>query len=181
VEERLMPKIRLKSQAGKSTSIDLQRSGNGFTAKIDDDSVECSFELDASSSGVLRLGDRVFPCHFVRKNTHIEVWVSGQTYVFEVESAKGRASQAAAGSLAEEILAPMPGTVLRIEVKKGETFAAHQPLIIMESMKMEMTLSAPHAGRIAKIACAVGELVPMGKVLAKLQAIENHVDISVKS
>jgi biotin carboxyl carrier protein len=182
VEERLMPGIRLKSQTGESIPIDLQHNGgDAFTARIDDDSVEGSFELSTSTSGVLRLRDRVVPCHFVRKNSDIEIWVGGQTYVFEAESAKGRASQTAPGSLAEEILAPMPGTVLRIDVKEGETFAAHQPLIIMESMKMEMTLSAPHAGRIARIACAVGELVPMGKVLAKLQAVENSADIPVKS
>lgn len=176
-----MPAIRLKSPAGESISIDVQRSGKGFVAKIEGDSVDGIFESCGSSSGVLRLGDRVLPCHFVRQNSRIEVWVDGQTHVFEVESAKGRASNTAAGSLAEEILAPMPGTVLRIDVKEGDVFAAHQPLIIMESMKMEMTLSAPHAGQVAQIACAVGELVPMGKVLAKLQAIQNNADVSVKS
>jgi biotin carboxyl carrier protein len=177
-----MPVARLTSQTGEPISIELQcDGGHNFTAKVDDDSVKGSFEADSSSSGVLRLGDRVMPCYFSRKNARIEVWIDGESHIFDVESAKGRASLAAAGPLAEEILAPMPGTVLRVEVKEGETFAAHQPLIIMESMKMEMTLSAPHAGRVAHIGCAVGELVPMGKVLAKLQPVENDAHVPVKS
>ncbi len=177
-----MTELRLTSATGESINVELQRgTGNTFAAKINNDSVEGSFQVDSLSSGVLRFGDRVVPCYFARKNSRIEVWLGGETQVFEVAGAGGRSTVAAAGPLAQEILAPMPGTVLRIEVQTGETFVAHQPLIIMESMKMEMTLSAPHAGRVAHIACTVGELVPMGKVLAKLQAIENDAVVSVKS
>ena len=177
-----MATIRLASTTGESIHVDLQRGiGNAFVARIGDDAVEGSFEAATPASGVIRLGDRVVPCYFARKDSRIEVWVGGETHAFELVSAKGRSAVAAAGPLAQEILAPMPGTVLRIDVRAGDTFAAHQPLIIMESMKMEMTLSAPHAGRVAHVSCTVGELVPMGKVLAKLQAMENDAHVRVKS
>ncbi|KAB2945072.1 MAG: acetyl-CoA carboxylase biotin carboxyl carrier protein subunit, partial [Phycisphaerae bacterium] len=49
---------------------------------------------------------------------------------------------------AVEVKAPMPGTILKILVKPGDVVTAHQPLVVMESMKMEMTLSASGAGRV---------------------------------
>ena len=63
----------------------------------------------------------------------------------------------------------MPGTILQLKVKAGDTVEANQPLIIMESMKMEMTLSAPYAGWVAAINGQEGQLVDMGTLLVKLE------------
>ena len=49
---------------------------------------------------------------------------------------------AAVGSL----LAPLPGTVVRVEVVVGETVAAGDVLVVLEAMKMEHTMRAPHDG-----------------------------------
>jgi 3-methylcrotonyl-CoA carboxylase alpha subunit len=66
-----------------------------------------------------------------------------------------------------DLTAPMPGTVLKVLVAPGQRFEAHAPLVVMESMKMEMTLSAPHAGRVGMIECRPGQLVAMGAVLMR--------------
>lgn len=177
-----MARIQLKSGSDEPISVEVQLSaGDQFVGKVNEDRVEGAFQRLGGGSGLLRIGHRALPCYFARKDSRIEVWLGGETYTFEVLGTKGRNTSAAASHIAEEILAPMPGTVLKIEIKVGETFAAHQPLIIMESMKMEMTLSAPHAGRVTQIGCAVGELVPMGKVLARLQPLESDADVSVQS
>ena len=176
-----MARIQLKSWTGESITVEVQLgAGHQFVGKVDDDRMEGAFQR-LGGGGLLRFRHRVMPCYFTRKDSRIEVWIGGETYYFEVLSAKGRSTAAASSAIAEEILAPMPGTVLRIEVKAGDAFAAHQPLIIMESMKMEMTLSAPHAGRVAQVACTVGELVPMGKVLAKLKPMESDANVSAKN
>jgi acetyl/propionyl-CoA carboxylase alpha subunit len=170
VEERLMPTIQLKSGAGEAIAVELRRDAGGhFTGRVDEQQVEGRFQELADGQWILRIGHHVMPCHCIRRDARIEVWLGGETYVFEMARPKGRGSHTEAGGVAEEILAPMPGTVLRINVKPGDRFEAHQPLIIMESMKMEITLSAPHAGRVSEIRCRVGELVAMGSVLAKLE------------
>ncbi len=177
-----MARLQLRSGTGEPITVEVQFGvGNQFVGKVDDDRVEGTFQKLDDVGGLLHIGQRVMPCYFVRKDSRIEVWLEGETYSFEVLSAKGRSAAAASSQIAEEILAPMPGTVLRIEVKAGESFVAHQPLIVMESMKMEMTLSAPHAGRVAQISCVVGELVPMGKVLAKLKPMESDANVSAKN
>ncbi|HEY3002353.1 MAG TPA: biotin/lipoyl-containing protein, partial [Kribbellaceae bacterium] len=72
------------------------------------------------------------------------------------------AAHVAAGSL----LAPMPGTVIRIAVREGDRVAKGQPLLWMEAMKMEHTIAAPADGIVAELPVSPGEQVEVGAVLA---------------
>ncbi|KAA0021332.1 ATP-binding protein [Antrihabitans cavernicola] len=72
------------------------------------------------------------------------------------------ASQLAAGSL----VAPMPGTVVRLGAAVGDTVGAGKPILWLEAMKMEHTIAAPVAGRITDLAVSVGQQVEVGQVLA---------------
>jgi biotin carboxyl carrier protein len=58
-------------------------------------------------------------------------------------------------------------------VAQGDTFAAHDPLVVLESMKMEMTLSAPAPGQVTAVRCAPGDLVEMGATLLQLTERED--------
>ncbi len=72
------------------------------------------------------------------------------------------ADQVATGSL----LAPMPGTVVSVAVEVGAEVAAGQPVLVLEAMKMQHTVSAPHDGVVAEVAVAAGAQVAAGDVLA---------------
>jgi propionyl-CoA carboxylase alpha chain len=61
--------------------------------------------------------------------------------------------------------APMPGTVVRVEVAEGDEVAEGQTLVILEAMKMEHTLRAPHAGTVTEVRCAPGNQVDADAVL----------------
>jgi propionyl-CoA carboxylase alpha chain len=67
------------------------------------------------------------------------------------------------------LLSPLPGSIVRIAVEPGEEVAAGQPLVVLEAMKMEHTISAPHGGRIAEVRVAEGEQVEGGRVLVVLE------------
>jgi biotin carboxyl carrier protein len=67
--------------------------------------------------------------------------------------------------------APMPGRVLRIAVAEGETVAEGQPMLVMEAMKMEHTLRAPHTGVVAEVRCRVGDQVEAGETLLVISEI----------
>ena len=64
-----------------------------------------------------------------------------------------------------QVLAPMPGAVLRIDVAEGERVEAGQALGVLEAMKMEFTLRAPHPGVVAEVAVAAGDQVGLGERL----------------
>ena len=72
------------------------------------------------------------------------------------------AEQVAAGSL----LAPMPGSVIRIAVAQGDTVTAGQPILWLEAMKMQHQINAPAAGVIAELPVHAGQQVEVGAVLA---------------
>jgi 3-methylcrotonyl-CoA carboxylase alpha subunit len=66
------------------------------------------------------------------------------------------------------LVAPMPGRIIAVLAKAGDSVARGAPLIVMEAMKMEHTITAPSAGVIDKVLCAVGEQVKEGVELLQL-------------
>jgi 3-methylcrotonyl-CoA carboxylase alpha subunit len=73
------------------------------------------------------------------------------------------------------LTAPMPGRIIAILAKPGDTVVRGAPLIVMEAMKMEHTMTAPVAGRIARVLCSVGEQVKEGAELLAFDATPTGV------
>ena len=67
--------------------------------------------------------------------------------------------------MATNVNAHITGTVWKIEVKEGDDVSEGQTCVILESMKMEMPVEAPAAGKVEKIRCAEGQAVNKGDVL----------------
>jgi acetyl-CoA carboxylase biotin carboxyl carrier protein len=70
--------------------------------------------------------------------------------------------------MATQVTAHITGTVWKIEVKVGDAVTEGQSCVILESMKMEMPVEAPAAGKVASIACKEGQAVSEGDVLLVL-------------
>lgn len=68
------------------------------------------------------------------------------------------------------LLAPMPGSVIRVGAAVGDTVTAGQPLIWLEAMKMEHTIAAPEDGVLAELNVAAGQQVEVGAVLARVES-----------
>ncbi|MUL46292.1 ATP-grasp domain-containing protein [Mycobacterium sp. CBMA293] len=86
----------------------------------------------------------------------------GSTALHEVERFPNPNSFQEAGSL----LAPMPGSVVRVEVAEGTEVSAGTPIVVLEAMKMEHTVRAPADGLVTSISVAAGDQVDSGQVLA---------------
>ncbi|RWC91065.1 MAG: acetyl/propionyl/methylcrotonyl-CoA carboxylase subunit alpha [Mesorhizobium sp.] len=93
---------------------------------------------------------------------HITVFEGAVAYTFTVPDPLARSDEAAAAS--GSLRAPMPGLVKLVRVAKGDAVIKGQILLILEAMKMEHTIAAPHDGVIAEIA-GEGSQVTDGAVL----------------
>ena len=71
---------------------------------------------------------------------------------------------------AGSLLAPMPGSVVRVHAAEGDTVSAGQALVVLEAMKMEHTVAAPGDGVLGELRVAAGDQVETGQVLAVVEA-----------
>ena len=71
--------------------------------------------------------------------------------------------------MAKQIVAPMPGKIIDILVKEGETVLEYQDVLILEAMKMENAIPAPEAGKIKEIKVKKDDIVATRQVLIELE------------
>ena len=107
---------------------------------------------------------RVYRVHHVGTDTYVDA-SDGSTALSETPRFGDPAKLAPAGSL----LAPMPGLVLRVLAEPGAVVTMGQPILVLEAMKMEQTVSAPADGVLAELRAKAGEQVSTGQVLAILE------------
>ena len=80
-----------------------------------------------------------------------------------------RHEQVASGAGADKVLAPMPGRVVVVKAAAGDTVETGQELMVLEAMKMELSLKAPRAGVVAEVRASAGDFVDADAVLVVLE------------
>jgi propionyl-CoA carboxylase alpha chain len=107
-----------------------------------------------------------------RHRTHVlrigpRVWVQGPDGDVAL-TARPRFPEAERDVIAGGLIAPMPGKVIAVEVAAGELVAQGQLLMIIEAMKMEHRITAPHAGTVDEVRAHPGDQVTGGDLLVVL-------------
>ena len=112
-----------------------------------------------------------------------KVTLNGRTYEIEVEAGKAMclaeyeaivpsapAAPVAAAPVAggEVVAAPMPGTILKVNVQPGQAVKAGELLVVLEAMKMENEIMAPKAGTVAQVLVSKGSNVDTGAAMVVL-------------
>jgi len=79
-----------------------------------------------------------------------------------------RHERSGGGNAGHNVLAPMPGRVVLVKAAEGDSVDAGQELMVIEAMKMELSLKAPRAGIVAQVRAAAGDFVEADAVLVAL-------------
>ncbi|MGN2249579.1 acetyl-CoA carboxylase biotin carboxylase subunit [Frateuria sp. GZRe14] len=126
-------------------------------ARLEADALSARFDGEAQRLGALVDDSRVL-LHDA----------AGRRYRFVRAPAFAWASTESAGG--NQIVAPMPGRIVLVKAKPGDSVEEGQELLVMEAMKMELALKAPRAGTIESVSATQGEFVEADAVLVRFES-----------
>jgi biotin carboxyl carrier protein len=167
--------MKLNAQiAGSSHTVDVRLDATRVLAEVDDRSYQ--LEVRETSGGYLFIHDgQVFNCHVdgrPESGQAMNVSVGAEQFAVTVIDRKRllRASEAGAhGAEAAQIVAPMPGKVVRLLVEAGHQIETGAGVVVVEAMKMQNEMRSPKSGTVASVNVQVGDTVNAGDVLAVIE------------
>ena len=131
---------------------------------------------DATPIRVVTLGSEIYRIVFQKREGrgNYTIWVNGHRFDAEALDERTRAiremSAAVEGPAGPApVKAPMPGLIVRVNVKVGDEVQAGQGVVVMEAMKMENELRANGAGRVKSVLVQPGTAVEKGALLVELE------------
>ncbi|MCK4204052.1 acetyl/propionyl/methylcrotonyl-CoA carboxylase subunit alpha [Brucella pituitosa] len=130
-----------------------------------------TIEIRFHENGLVRFAvdGRVSEASVVRIGHDVTVQLEGRDPIFHHVQSVGAEEDASSES---RILSPMPGLVRLVSVVEGANVAKGDPLVTMEAMKMELSLTAPRDGKVASVTVTAGDQVNEGALLVELE--EEH-------
>jgi biotin carboxyl carrier protein len=157
-------------------SVSLDSSGVGYD---NEPAVHAELsDIEGSPVRMVKIGTNVYRVVAQKRQGRgrYTLWVDGYRYETEALDERTRAIQdlsaASAGPLGPApILAPMPGLIVRVNVKVGDTVEAGEGVVVMEAMKMENELRATAAGVVKSVEVAAGTAVEKGALLVSLEEV----------
>ncbi len=164
--------LRYTVSAGGAPPVTVEVSGTVHSARVKvtggsapNETWESHARLvNAGTYQVMELGGSTFHVLGVRDGSTWWVDLDGEAWPVYAVLPEERASGHSAGG--HDILSPMPGTVLSVKVRSGNTVTAGDAVVVVEAMKMEHTLTAGADG-IIELHVAVGDKVSLGQLVAR--------------
>ena len=156
--------------SGKAYKIELEHQADSWQAKLDGESyIADVVEPAPNTFSVLLDGQSHEICVTSSPNGRVHLQTGGFEFSAEVidpHSWSGRRHTGVEAEGRQQIVAPMPGKVVRLLVKAGDTVEAGQGLLVVEAMKMQNEIRSPKSGTVERVLAAEGQAVNAGDVLA---------------
>ena len=160
---------------GETRRVTVARQGGAWTLDAGSGAQPFLWRSHASANPNLAYGLRITLAGHENAGTVVlhadraHVFGEGGVHVLELYDPLAHA-QDTQGEHGGGLTAPMPGKIISISVKAGDTVEKGQPLLVMEAMKMEHTISAPADGKIEEVFYSVGDQVTEGAELVSIGA-----------
>jgi biotin carboxyl carrier protein len=161
--------------AGEKHELNIKRDGSHVSAEIDGRRYEVKVRETGPGSYLLTAGTRVYECHVDREAKRREamsVNVGSHHFAVSLIDPKRLHSAPSTGAQADgtaQIVAPMPGKVVRVLTEAGAQVKAGDGILVVEAMKMQNEMKSPRDGIVAEIKATAGETVNAGQVLAIIE------------
>lgn len=130
--------------------------------------VPVAMALDASGTGTLTVGTTRLPVTIATRGDDVFVHLDGAAWRLSHRHPLLRAAADAHAGADDEIRAPMPGTAVSVAVSAGDRVSRGATLMVMESMKLETTITADRDATIAQVHVAAGRTFDRDALLVTL-------------
>ncbi|GGX48046.1 acetyl/propionyl/methylcrotonyl-CoA carboxylase subunit alpha [Undibacterium squillarum] len=151
------------SEEEQQIALSLQYSAGSYQLQIAGVSHTMQIRQSAGNQIQLSLDELTLSGEVIWDGEKVHVFAAGQHTELHYHDPLAHAGDAEAEG--GRLTAPMPGKIVAVMTEKGRAVKKGEALLIMEAMKMEHTISAPHDGEIAEILYAVGDQVSEGAQL----------------
>jgi biotin carboxyl carrier protein len=163
--------VHLDCVTGKSKHVvDLQREGSTYKVFLDGRPVDADVILAAPNAVSVIVNGTAFEIHIAPSlDGTYKLQTGPHEFQAEVRDPRvwhGRKQSASVAEGRQQIVAPMPGKVVRILVNVGDEVAAGQGLLVVEAMKMQNEIRSPKKGKVERLQAKEGQSVNAGDVLA---------------
>ena len=152
--------------------LEVDREGDRYRFRLGDQP-ECQAQLIEVEPGIysILLNGRSYEAHAETGTECAWITIRGHRFRVAINDPRrwSRKRAGAQGHEREEIVAPMPGKIVRLLVEPGQPVEPGQGVVVMEAMKMQNEMKAHRAGRVASIPVRVGEAVLAGAILATIE------------
>ncbi len=153
---------------GRKRRVELNRNGTRVEGLIDGRRVEVDVVALRDGAYSILIGGRSIDVHIEESTIGVRIISAGREFPAGVSDP--RKFRRGAGEISAEgrqnVNAPMPGKVVRLLVKAGETVKAGQGLLVIEAMKMQNEIRSPKSGIVEKLLASEGQPVNAGETLA---------------
>lgn len=153
----------------ETVPLSLSRSAQGYRLHLADHSLAVNLHARDDGSALLTVAGITERVIVATHGDDVFVHCRGQNWHLRYAHPLERLAAQLRGSEEDVLRAPMPGSIVRLDVAEGDAVVAGQPLLTMESMKMETTLTAPREGTVAELHYAVGQSFDRDSVLLTLE------------
>jgi len=135
--------------------------------------VEASVQRADEGRMAIRLGSETFTAAVVKRQANdgidYTLFADGGSHRLRLVDPLDVTQYEAVAADESAVRAPLPGKIIDLRVKAGDTVSRGQPLLVLEAMKMEHTLTAPAEGKVKSVRYGVGEQVPEGAELVEFE------------
>ena len=156
---------------GNEHRVELDRADGAWRCLLDGRAVPLDAVLVRPDVLSILIEGRAYEIRREQAGADLTIWVGDRAHVAEVRdprSLRERRQRADHGKGARQLLAPMPGKVIRFLLEENSPVeaAAGQGVVVVEAMKMQNEIESPKAGVVLKLSVAEGAAVNAGDVLA---------------
>lgn len=167
--------IKLKAElAGRLHDVVFHRSERMLSAEIDGRQYEIEVRDLGATEYLLKDGVRVYDClveTHSRQADSLDINIRGKSFNIRLIDPKRLRSAQSAGEHegAAQIVAPMPGKIVRVLVEVGTQVEVGAGIVVVEAMKMQNEMKSPKAGIVVSVNAETGATVNAGDVLAVVE------------